>query len=121
MRRPKDVDEYIASAPASLQPQLQQLRKAIKAAAPKADEGISYGMPYYHYKGRLVYFQLWSDHIGLYALPRPVLEQYKHELAGMITGKGTVRLPLAGRLPIALVKTMIKAQVKMKDAAAEKK
>ena len=121
MRRPKDVDEYIASAPADLQPRLQQLRKAIQAAAPKAEERISYGMPYYHYKGRLVYFQLWKDHIGLYALPAPVLEQYKRELAGNVTGKGTVRLSLAGRLPVALVKKMIKAQVKIKDAAAKKK
>ena len=48
-KAPKDVDEYIASAPKEVQGKLTQLRKAIKEAAPTAVERISYGMPYYDY------------------------------------------------------------------------
>ena len=61
MKTPKNVDEYIAQAPDEAQEKLQELRAVIKAAAPEAEERISYGMPYYYYKGRLVYFQLWKN------------------------------------------------------------
>ncbi|HEY6410529.1 MAG TPA: DUF1801 domain-containing protein [Ktedonobacteraceae bacterium] len=50
------MDEYIANAPEDLQSKLTQLRKTIKDSAPEAVERISYGMPYYEYKGRLAYF-----------------------------------------------------------------
>jgi len=54
---PKDVDSYIKAAPQAVRDKLAQLRTLIKAAAPKAEERISYGMPYYGYEGRLAYFQ----------------------------------------------------------------
>ena len=71
--------------------------------------------------GRLVYFQLWKEHIGLYALGAPVLAAHKSELEGAVYGKGTVRLPLDSKLPVALIKELVKAQVKMKDEGAKKK
>ena len=58
MKPVKDVDEYIALAPKEVQAKLKELRATIMAAAPNAQERISYGMPYYYYKGRLVYFGL---------------------------------------------------------------
>jgi uncharacterized protein YdhG (YjbR/CyaY superfamily) len=61
MKHVKTVDEYIAQAPTEVQEKLQVLRATIKTTAPGAQERISYGMPYYHYKGRLVYFQLWKN------------------------------------------------------------
>jgi uncharacterized protein YdhG (YjbR/CyaY superfamily) len=65
-KTPKDVDEYIARAPKEMQGKLEELRVAITEAAPAAVESISYGMPYYVYKGRLAYFNLTKTHIGLY-------------------------------------------------------
>ena len=62
MKPAKNVDEYIAQAPKEVQEKLQELLAAIKSPAPGAEECISYGMPYYDYKGRLVYFQLWKKH-----------------------------------------------------------
>jgi len=56
MKPIRNVDEYIALAPKEMQGKLKELRATIKAAAPRAQERISYGMPYYEYKGRLVYF-----------------------------------------------------------------
>src|SRR3954454_20435743 len=99
MKRVKDVDEYIALAPIEEQARLIKLRDIVKAAIPGVQERISYGMPYYEYKGRLVYFQLWKRHIGLYGLSTPVLEQHASELKGYVTPKGTVRLPLDEELP----------------------
>lgn len=117
----KDVNEYIASAPKEWQERLQQLRKAIRSAAPKAEERIGYNMPFYHYSGRLVYFSLAKKHIGLYALQKPVLQQFKTELKGYVTEKGTVQLPLDEKLPVTLVKKLVKAQAKWNNEKEKKK
>jgi len=49
----KDVDDYVARAPKEVQDKLQEIRSAIREVAPTAVESISYGMPYFDYKGRL--------------------------------------------------------------------
>src|SRR6266567_1286842 len=90
---PKDIDAYIAAAPTGPRGKLGQLRKIIKAAAPKADEGISYKVPYYKYQGALVYFAAFKNHIGLF-VPPPIIEEHKLELKGYETAKATVRFPI---------------------------
>ena len=115
MKPVKDVDEHIALAPKEVQDKLKEFRATIKTAAPSAQERISYGMPYYMYKGRLVYFQLWPKHIGIYALAKPILEEYKSELEGYVMDKGSVRFPLDEELPVALIEKLVKAQVRQKD------
>ena len=114
MNPPKNVDEYIAQAPEEAQEKLQELRAAIKTAAPEAEERISYGMPYYYYKGRLVYFQLWKKHIGFY-VPTPVVEEYKSELQGYETTDATIRFPLNEKLPLDLIKKLVEARVRKND------
>ena len=105
------MDEYIANAPEDLQSKLREMRKAIKDCAPEAQERISYGMPYYGYKGRLVYFAYAKKHIGLY-VPPPVIKEHKKELKGYGTSMATVRFPLDKKLPVALIKKLVKARIK---------
>jgi uncharacterized protein YdhG (YjbR/CyaY superfamily) len=118
--KPKDVDAYIASTPRELHGKLLELRKAIREAAPDAVERISYGMPYYEYKGRLAYFRLAKKHIGLY-VPTPVIEEHKDELKDYETAKGTVRLPLDRDLPIPLIKKLVKDRVKKNELKIAKR
>ena len=113
---PKDVDAYIAAAPTEIQNKLVQLRKIIKAAAPKADEGISYKVPYYRYHGALAYFAAFRNHIGFF-VPPPVVEEHKLELKGYETAKATVRFPIGKPLPGALIKKLVKARIKKNEAA----
>ena len=120
MKPVKNVDEYIAQAPKEVQEKLQELRAVIKSTAPSAEERISYGMPYYHYKGRLVYFQLWKKHIGLY-VPTPVVEEHKSELKGYETTNATVRFHLDKKLPLDLIKKLVEARVRRNDEADKKK
>jgi uncharacterized protein YdhG (YjbR/CyaY superfamily) len=116
MKKAKDVDSYIAGAPKEVQGKLRKLRKAIKEAAPTAEERISYGMPYYHYKGRLVYFGIAKAHIGLY-IPTPVIEEHRKELGEYSTSDAaTVRFPLDKKLPVALIKKLVKVRMKLNDA-----
>ena len=78
MKRPKDVAAYIKIAPKEMRAKLTQLRKIIKTTTPEAFEKISYGMPYYSYKGRLAYFAHAKKHIGLY-LPTPIVAEFEEE------------------------------------------
>lgn len=112
---PRNVDAYIARTPREVQAKLKELRKAIREAAPTAAERISYGMPYYEYKGRLAYFGLAKAHIGLY-VPTPVIEEYKSELKDYQAAQATVRFPLDKKLPIALIKKLVKARMKKNEA-----
>jgi uncharacterized protein YdhG (YjbR/CyaY superfamily) len=116
MKAVKNVDDYIANAPKEVQGKLKVLRAAIKAVAPKAEERISYSMPYYHYKGRLVYFAYAKHHIGVYAL-FPDEDVLKNELKGYATSKGTIRFPLKDDLPLDLIKKLVKARVKKIEEA----
>jgi uncharacterized protein YdhG (YjbR/CyaY superfamily) len=112
---PKSVDEYIAAAPKEVQAKLRQVRAAIREAAPRAAESISYGMPYYSYKGRLAWFGLHKEHIGIYLRP-PVVQEHKKELARYETTKSAVHLPLGERIPVPLIKGLVKARMRKNDA-----
>ena len=112
---PKDVDEYIARTPKEVQDKLKEIRAAIREAAPTAVESISYGMPYYDYRGRLAWFGLAKSHIGFYIRP-PIVEEHKNELAAYETTKSTVRFPLDKKIPVSLIKKLVKARMKKNDA-----
>ena len=66
MKRAENVDAYTEAAPEIMWAKLKELRKIINIAAPKAAERISYGMPFYDYKGRLIYFASARNYLGIY-------------------------------------------------------
>lgn len=105
------VDAYIAAFPPAVQKALQQLRAAIRRAAPVAQEKISYGMPAFELNGNLVYFAGYKNHIGFYATPTGHAA-FAKELARYKTGKGSVQFPLAEPLPIRLIEKMVEFRVK---------
>ncbi len=106
----KDVDSYIAAAPVEAQGKLREVRSAIRRVAPDARESISYGMPCYSYKGPLAWFGLHSAHIGLYIRP-PVMAEHRRELEGYVTTKSAVHLPLDRKVPVQLIKKLVKARM----------
>ncbi len=111
----KDVDRYIANAPMTLQPKLKELRRAISEVAPKAQESISYRMPHYSYKGRLAWFAPMKNHIGLYLRP-PVIAEHRRDLAAYKTTKSAVHFPLDRKLPVPLIKKLVRARMKKNEA-----
>jgi uncharacterized protein YdhG (YjbR/CyaY superfamily) len=118
---PESVDKYIASFPAGTRRLLNQLRKTIKAAAPKADEMISYGIAGYKYKGMLIYFAGFSNHVSVYPAPRTAPE-FKKELEAYKGGKGTVQFSMDQPLPLDLVKRIVQYRLRQNEekAAAKK-
>lgn len=108
---PKTVDEYLARVPPKFRATLRKLRKTIKAAAPDAEEVISYQMPAFRQNGMLVYFAAFKDHCSLFAVSPKVRRQFSAELKPFMTGKGTVRFTPDGPLPARLVTRIVKALV----------
>ncbi len=107
----KNVDAYLASAPKELRAVLENLRKAIKAAAPKAEEVISYQIPTYIYHGPLVHFVVRGSYCSFIAVSKTVLEQFKNELANYDTSGTTIHFTVENPLPAALVKKIVKARI----------
>ena len=108
---PSDVDAYIAAAPKAVQPLLDQLRQVIKTAAPQAKEKISYGMPSYEHRGRLAYFAGYERHVGLYGVAH-VASANDDDVTKYLENRSTLRFPVGQKLPVALVRRLIKARVK---------
>src|SRR2546430_15417744 len=75
----KTVDAYLAALPEEARATLEKIRKAIKAAAPKATEVISYQIPMYKQHGMLVGFASFKDHCSFFPGAKPVAT-YKDEL-----------------------------------------
>ena len=116
----RTVDAYIASFPAETQARLRELRATIHAAAPEAEEKISYGMPTFYLRGNLVYFAGWKKHIGFYAIPS-ANEAFKDELAAYTVSKGAVQFPIDQPLPVDLITRMVRFRVAENLARAEAK
>ena len=112
---PRDVGAYIAAAPKAAQPMLRRIRRVIRAAAPRADERISYGIPFYAHHGRLVYFAGYEHHIALYAA-LSAKNPYAKELKKYMAAKSTVRFPIGQPLPATLITKVVKARVKENEA-----
>jgi uncharacterized protein YdhG (YjbR/CyaY superfamily) len=106
----KDIDNYHASQPAGIREKLEQLRQAIKQAAPQATETISYGMPAFRQNKVLVYYAVHKGHIGFYPTPKPIIH-FKTELARYNTSKGAIQFPLDKPLPLTLIKKIVKFRV----------
>lgn len=122
---PETIDEYIKSYPKEIQKKLKELKSAIRSAAPKAEEKISYGMPAFTQHGNLVYFAGCKNHIGFYPHAEPIMV-FSKELAKYKCSKGAVQFPLDEKLPISLIKKIVKFRVganlqKQKDKSKKKK
>jgi len=104
------IDEYIESFPQETQKILQEIRAAIKDAAPQAEEKISYQMPTFYLNGNLVHFAAFKSHIGLYPTPSGT-EAFKNEISKYKSAKGSIQLPIDQPMPLELISRIVKFRV----------
>ena len=101
----KTVDEYVAALPDDRRGPMDSLRRAIRAAAPEADETIAYNMPAFRTRdGRFLVSY----------------DAFKDELAPYLAGKGTIRFPADRPIPEELVTRLVAvrvAELSARDAA----
>ncbi len=111
------IDEYLAGFSGRTRALLEELRAAVRAAAPEATERISYRMPTFFLEGNLVHFAAFKEHIGFYPTPSGI-EGFAEELSKYSGGKGSVRFPLDEPLPLDLVRRIVLRRVEENLAAA---
>ena len=113
---PKTIPEYIAALPAEKQAVLNIVLEAVRAAAPGAQEKLSYGMPAFFLDGILVYVGMQKRHVGFYPTPEAVAF-FAGELRGFKTSKGAVQFPLYQPVPVELVKKIVRHRIEVNRAA----
>lgn len=117
---PRNIDDYIAAAPAEVRPILAKIRRTIAAAAPDAEEVISYRMPAFRLNGILVYFAAFQHHVGLYP-PFHGDAKLEKDLARYAGPKGNLRFPLDAPIPYPLIKRIVQLRVKQDRVRIEKR
>jgi uncharacterized protein YdhG (YjbR/CyaY superfamily) len=118
--KPKTIDEYLARLPADKRSALEKLRKTIRAAAPKAEECVSYQLPAFRQDGMLVAFGATGNHCAFYPMSSTTVAAHHDELKGYDTSKGTIRFQPAKPLPAALIRKLVKARVAENEAKHRK-
>ncbi len=106
-----NIDEYIVGFPAATQKLLEQIRAAIKKAAPAAEEAMKYGIPTFVLNGNLVHFAGYKAHVGFYPAPDGI-KAFEKELSVYKSSKGAVQFSLDKPLPVALITKIVKYRVK---------
>jgi uncharacterized protein YdhG (YjbR/CyaY superfamily) len=117
----KNVDEYLSGLDPNQRKALEQVRKAIKSAAPKAEELISYRIPLYNYKGHLTAIMAAKNHCSFVTMSPPIIKAFKTELKPYKISGTTIHFPYDKPIPAALIKKLVKARIKENDAKAKSK
>jgi len=114
---PADVDAYIAAHTPAVQAVLRRVRETVRAAAPRAVEVISYGIPALKGRGVIVYYAAFKHHVGFYPPVRgdARLEKAAARYAGE---KGNLRFPLDEPMPVALIARLTTFRAKQDAAKA---
>jgi len=117
----ESVDDYLAALPAKQRRALESLRRAIKSAAPKATEGISYQIPTYKHQGMLVSFAAFEKHLSFFGANLDLRRQFAKELEDFEQSTGTIHFTPEKPLPAALVKRIVKVRVAENEDRAKRK
>src|ERR1022692_2773292 len=109
--KPTTIDEYLSRVSEDKRAALQALREIIRAAAPGAEECISYQIPAFRLDGMLVGFAAAKNHCALYAWNGSTLGMFGDELKGYNASKGTIRFTPDKPLPETLVRRLVEMKV----------
>lgn len=120
MEKPESVDSYFESLPPEQREPLQKLRETIAAAAPETEEGITYSMPGFLLGGKgFVGYMAFKDHYSFFPMSPKAIEAHRDELGDRVTGKGTISFDYGERLPVTLVKKVVRTR--LSETTARKK
>lgn len=91
---------------------MNRMRAAVRAAAPRATEAISYGFPVFKLDGKpLVWCAAWKNHTSIYPMTATIRRALGAEMESYDVVKGTIRFPLSKPPSSAFVKRLVKARL----------
>ena len=112
------IDARLAGFPSAQRDVLQQLREAIAKAAPEAEEVVSYAMPAFRYRGRmLVSYDGFKTHCSLFPMSSEIVGRHP-ELAEFAVAKGTYHFTPEHPIPASLVEIVVRDRIAQIDAKA---
>jgi uncharacterized protein YdhG (YjbR/CyaY superfamily) len=104
----EEVDEYLRAVDEPKRSTLQALRRTILEIVPDAEQVISYRVPAFRVRGKVIAgFAAFKDHLSYLPFSGSVLGQLADELHGYAMTKSALRFPVDRPLPKALVKRLI--------------
>ena len=109
--RARFADSYLAKLSADKRTTLEKVRKAIRKAAPDAEEGVSYGLPAFIQGKPIAGFGAGANHCAYYPMSGAIVAKLKNDLSGYETSKGAIKFPIGKPLPAALIKKLVKARL----------
>lgn len=101
------ISDYIDGQPEEVRPLLQAVRETIRAAAPEAEEKISWQMPTFWQGENLVHFAAFKNHIGLFPGGEAV-GVFAERLADYKTSKGTIHFPFSKPIDHGLIADIVR-------------
>lgn len=103
-----DVDSYLAGVPDPARSTLAELRRAILAVIPDAEQCISYGLPAFTVHGKTVAgFAAFSNHLSYLPHSGSVLDTLAEDVAGYGRTKGSLHFAADQPLPAELVDRLV--------------
>lgn len=107
-----EVDAYMAALPEKQRAVMQQLRGIVTAAAPEADEAISYKMPALKINDHFfMSYDAYKTHFSLFPWTDGMAEELGEELKPYLSGKGTLRFSADKPLPADLIKRIVEIRL----------
>lgn len=102
------MDEYLAALGPAERDALAHVRAAVKAAAPDAEEGESYGMPAFKVAGKpLLGFTASTAHLSVHPFSPEVVDAVRDRLDGFSLSKGTIRFSASQPLPDGVIEELV--------------
>ena len=110
--RPTTIAAYIRAAPREGQPHLRRLHAILKSVAPKAEEVIKWGTPFFVEPRFLFAFSAHKAHLS-FAPMAAAMQAFRKELEGHETTKNFLKIPYDEPVPEALVRKMARYCLKV--------
>ncbi len=113
-----EVDDFIARQAPEMRGTLEELRSVIRSVATGADELISYQVPSFKYHYMLVGFGVNKNYCSLYTMSPGIVKSLERELADVKVSGATLHFPPGEKLPVSLIKKIVKLRMKENEARA---